>query len=237
MIGGMSTNWTGRFAVGFSALALLIGAGAAFGQSGPQLHMQEVFPAQPAPQLHVQDTFPTPAGPSQLIMEEAFPIPLKPALQRSMQVACPTPLQPAGPRAVEAPRSAPVFVARQKTVLRDERGGRIKDHQQRFQMLAERGDDIAVCGVCMSACTLVLAHTPKDRLCFGKFARLGFHLAGDPNGSPGLGLLASQLMIDSYPDDIQAWLYAKGGLRELSTNFWIMWAPELWEMGYHRCDD
>jgi hypothetical protein len=217
---GQGMKRTTLFALGCSALTLLMGAGAAFTQSGPQLHMQEVFPTPPVPQLS---------------MQEAFPTPPQPAPQLSMQEACPTPLQPARPHAGEGSRSAPVFVAR--TVLRDERGGRIEDHQQRFQMLAARGDDVAICGVCMSACALVLAHIPKERLCFGKYARLGFHLAGDPNESPGGRLLASQLMIDSYPEDIQAWLYAKGGLRELSTKFWIMWAPDLWEMGYRRCND
>jgi hypothetical protein len=58
-----------------------------------------------------------------------------------------------------------------------------------------------------------------------------------PDAAAASSLEASQLMIDSYPENIQAWLYTKGGLRELSANFWIMWAPELWEMGYRRCAD
>jgi len=42
-------------------------------------------------------------------------------------------------------------------------------------------------GFCYSACTLVLAHVPKERLCFGQRAVLGFHLARfSLNGEPAI---------------------------------------------------
>jgi hypothetical protein len=79
------------FALGCSALALLMGAGAAFPQSGPQLHMQEVFPLD----RQVRDSLPSVAP------------------ERRFDRAAPS-----------------------KTVLYEERGGRIVDHWERWKALA-----------------------------------------------------------------------------------------------------
>jgi hypothetical protein len=46
-----------------------------------------------------------------------------------------------------------------------------------WHVIATRGGTVDIIGPCESACTLVMAHIPKDRLCFGQHARLGFHQA------------------------------------------------------------
>ena len=56
-------------------------------------------------------------------------------------------------------------------------GGVIKEHVERWQELARSGADVEILGPCYSACTLILAYVPKERLCFGAFASLQFHLA------------------------------------------------------------
>ena len=62
-------------------------------------------------------------------------------------------------------------------LLYDEPGGVIKKHIERWQELARSGSDVEILGPCYSACTLILAYVPKERLCFGAFASLQFHLA------------------------------------------------------------
>jgi len=45
-------------------------------------------------------------------------------------------------------------------------------------------------------------------------------------------------MVDSYPADIRAWIDAKGGYAKLPMNgYWVLTAPDLWKMGYRKCDD
>src|SRR5262249_48350989 len=60
-----------------------------------------------------------------------------------------------------------------------EPGGVIKEHIERWQELARSGADVEILDACYSACTLIVAYVPKERLCFGAFATLQFHLARD----------------------------------------------------------
>jgi hypothetical protein len=49
---------------------------------------------------------------------------------------------------------------------------------------------------------------------------------------------ASRQMFDSYPEDIRAWLNAKGGLEKMPLDsFWLLHPSELWKMGYKNCGD
>ena len=44
-------------------------------------------------------------------------------------------------------------------------------------------------------------------------------------------------MVNQYPQDIRAWIIAKGGVEKMTI--WQMWkldAEELWQMGYRKCD-
>src|SRR5262245_22267803 len=51
-----------------------------------------------------------------------------------------------------------------KTVLYEERGGRLLDHWERWKALAAQGGEVEIRGPCWSACTLILAHIPRERL-------------------------------------------------------------------------
>jgi hypothetical protein len=44
-------------------------------------------------------------------------------------------------------------------------------------------------------------------------------------------------MIARYPQDIQNWIAAKGGITKMpnGNNFWTLNANELWAMGYRKC--
>jgi hypothetical protein len=80
----------------------------------------------------------------------------------------------------------PPFGPTNKSFLGGERGGRIDQHVERWKALAASGDDVEIRGFCWSACTLVTAYIPKERLCFSKTAMLAFHLARFPNGEPSI---------------------------------------------------
>jgi hypothetical protein len=120
------------------------------------------------------------------------------------------------------------------TFLGRERGGRIDQYIERWKALAASGDDVEIRDFCYSACTLVTAYIPKERLCFSVAATLAFHLARFPNGEPSMEV--SRWMFNAYPEDIRAWLRAKGGLEKMPLEgFWLMSPSELWQMGYRDC--
>ena len=127
--------------------------------------------------------------------------------------------------------------AKQKTVLDSEPGGNLRIHFDRFKMLKESGDDVEIRGKCLSACTLIIALIPRERLCFGETAWLGFHQATLRNGAVSKEF--TELMFDSYPPDIRRWLYERGGTEKMpdsSIGFWAISASELWKMGYRKCE-
>jgi hypothetical protein len=84
---------------------------------------------------------------------------------------------------------------------------------------------------------MVTALIPKERLCFGPDATLGFHMAragwNDPTPKPQ----STRWMIDRYPVVIRDWIKAKGGLAKMPqlNEYWILEAPQLWTMGFRRC--
>jgi hypothetical protein len=129
----------------------------------------------------------------------------------------------------------PPFGPTNKAWLGRERGGRVDQHIARWKALAASGDDVEIRGLCPSACTLVLAHVPKERLCFSQTSVLAFHLARFPNGEPAIE--ASRAMFNAYPQDIRMWLQEKGGVEKMPLeSFWLLFPSELWQMGYRRCD-
>ena len=45
-------------------------------------------------------------------------------------------------------------------------------------------------------------------------------------------------MLNRYPQDIRLWLREKGGVENMPhrEGWWILWAHELWDMGYRKCE-
>jgi hypothetical protein len=89
-----------------------------------------------------------------------------------------------------------------------------------------------------SACTLITAYIPKERLCFDRSAYLGFHQAHDAlTGKPNATI--NRMMFSKYPTEIRNWLIERGGLEKLPppSQFWILFADKLWEMGYRECEE
>jgi hypothetical protein len=120
-------------------------------------------------------------------------------------------------------------------VIYHEPGGVIKEHIERWQALARSGADVEILGPCYSACTLIVAYVPKERLCFGAFATLNFHLAWvRETGKPSLD--ASLWMLKQYPREIHDWIMERGGVASMTIEtFWELRAQNLWRMGYRQC--
>ena len=56
-------------------------------------------------------------------------------------------------------------------------GGRIGHYLDRYAMVRASGQRVVIDGACLSACTLVLAVVPAERICVTPRAILGFHAA------------------------------------------------------------
>src|SRR5262245_21908816 len=96
--------------------------------------------------------------------------------------------------------------------------------------------NVEIRGLCPSACTLVLAHVPKERLCFSQTAVLAFHLARFPNGEPTIeGSLA---MFNAYPRDIRSKrcpLKAFGSYSHPSCGGWAIGDVRRWAQCLSTC--
>src|SRR5262249_36492758 len=108
-------------------------------------------------------------------------------------------------------------------------------HIQRWQSLAKLGTDVEIRDFCISGCTMIMSYVPKERICFGENAALGFHLARDAK-TGRMALDTSLWMLHTYPRPIYDWLMARGGVASMTIqDMWILDAPELWAMGYRKC--
>jgi hypothetical protein len=126
---------------------------------------------------------------------------------------------------------------RPKLTVKDDPGGKVWLHSWLWQEAAAKGRPVEILGRCWSACTMVMTAIPQDHLCFGPEAQLGFHAAWVPETGKPSGI-ATKWMFDQYPKDIQNWITKRGGVGKMSIGeFWYLTAPELWEMGYRRCED
>jgi hypothetical protein len=100
--------------------------------------------------------------------------------------------------------------------ISDDAGGLIDTYVQRFSRVRDAGEQIVVDGQCLSACTLVLALVPRDRICVTPNAVFGFHSAWsyDAQGGEGLNREATQSLWNMYPERIRQWIRANGGLHQ-----------------------
>ena len=100
--------------------------------------------------------------------------------------------------------------------IANDSGGRIEEYVTKFTRARDAGERIVVDGQCLSACTLVLALVPRERICVTPNASFGFHAAWIPDGAGGAAgnSKATALMWQMYPPQIRNWIRAHGGLGE-----------------------
>jgi hypothetical protein len=105
----------------------------------------------------------------------------------------------------------------------DNHGGSVVQYNARWAGLAARGVDVRIVGPCQSACTILLGHIPRNKICVTPAARFGFHLARRQD--------ATQMLWAAYQADIRSWIDAHGGLKK---DFIWMAAPDVYRY-FKRC--
>src|SRR5579872_5934168 len=108
--------------------------------------------------------------------------------------------------------------ARAETIdVSDDHGGSVAEYDARWTELAQRGVAVRIVGPCQSACTVLLGHIPRNRICVTPEASFGFHLARRQD--------ATATLWNAYPDDIREWINRHGGL---NVGFIWMGAPDIY---------
>ena len=114
--------------------------------------------------------------------------------------------------------------ARAETIdVYDDHGGRVATYDQQWAENARRGVSVRIVGPCQSACTVLLGHIPRNRICVTADARFGFHLAKQPQATARLWA--------SYAPDIKGWINAHG---RLQADFVWMGAPDVFKY-FKKC--
>jgi hypothetical protein len=99
-------------------------------------------------------------------------------------------------------------------LITEDRGGRIGAYMDKYQGLRSSGETVVIDGFCASACTIILAAVPHDKICVTSYANLGFHAAWDfgPRGRAITNREATQMLYSMYPSPIRRWIAQRGGL-------------------------
>ena len=116
------------------------------------------------------------------------------------------------------------LAARAETIdVYDNHGGSAPAYNAQWAANAARGVSVRIVGPCQSACTILLGHIPRNRICVTPQARFGFHLARRQQ--------STALLWNAYPADIKAWINQHGGL---TNQFIWMGAPDVFRF-FRRC--
>jgi len=98
--------------------------------------------------------------------------------------------------------------------INEDMGGSLGQYLLKFATIRDSGEQVMIDGSCFSACTLVTALIPKQRICVTERAKLGFHAGwvSDQNGERAVSVEGTHLMYQMYPREIQRWIKLHGGL-------------------------
>ena len=114
--------------------------------------------------------------------------------------------------------------ARAETIdVSDNHGGSVAQYDARWAGYAARGVSVRIVGPCQSACTVLLGHIPRSRICVTPEASFGFHLAHLQQ--------ATATLWRAYPAGIKAWINQHGGL---THEFIWMRAPDVFKF-FRKC--
>ncbi len=105
----------------------------------------------------------------------------------------------------------------------DNHGGSVVEYDQHWAALAAQGVSVRIVGPCQSACTVLLGHIPRERICVTPRAAFGFHQAHLPS--------ATAILWNAYAPDIRGWIDRHGGL---TPQFIWLRAPEIFRH-FRRC--
>jgi hypothetical protein len=117
----------------------------------------------------------------------------------------------------------PISASAETITVSDNHGGSVVAYSARWEEYARRGVSVRIVGPCQSACTVLLGHIPRNRICVTPNASFGFHLAHRPD--------MTAILRAAYAPDITAWINAHGGLK---PDFMWMRAPDTYRY-FKRC--
>jgi len=102
------------------------------------------------------------------------------------------------------------------TRIRGDMGGPLGRYLRMFAAIRDSGERVVIDGNCFSACTLVIAMIPKERICITERAALGFHAGwiSRQSGRPVVNPEGTRLLYELYPLPIRRWITNQGGLGE-----------------------
>jgi hypothetical protein len=112
------------------------------------------------------------------------------------------------------------------TRIAGDMGGPLGEYLLRFAAIRDSGEQVMIDGSCFSACTLVTALIPRDRICITERAMLGFHAGWFENkaGKRVTSPTGTRLLYEMYPPIIQNWIARQGGLGKRTI---VLEGPEL----------
>jgi hypothetical protein len=115
-------------------------------------------------------------------------------------------------------------------------GGDLFKFVDYWRRVAVAPDRVEIRGPCVSACAMVLAYVPKDRLCIGWYSYFAFHMVRRSDNGVVIAK-STQWMMDQFPAEIRDWMEAQGGFNSMPVGekLWIMTPQDLWKMGYSKC--
>jgi hypothetical protein len=98
--------------------------------------------------------------------------------------------------------------------IANDRGGLIDRYLDNYEELDASGQAVMIDGLCASACTIVLAAIPRDRICVTPKANLAFHAAWDfgTHRRAITNLEATRMLFAMYPAQVRRWIARHGGL-------------------------
>jgi hypothetical protein len=119
------------------------------------------------------------------------------------------------------------------TRIADDMGGSLGDYLLMFARIRDSGEHVMIDGSCFSACTLVTALIPNERICITERAMLGFHASWFENhaGERVISSTGTQVLLQMYPPIIRNWIARQGGLGKRTI---VMGGPELAKI-YRYC--
>ena len=112
------------------------------------------------------------------------------------------------------------------TRIAGDMGGPLGDYLLMFAAIRDSGERVMIDGRCFSACTLVTALVPKDKICITERAMLGFHAGWFENkaGERFISPTGTRVLYEMYPPIIRTWIARQGGL---GTRTIVLEGPEL----------
>jgi hypothetical protein len=116
--------------------------------------------------------------------------------------------------------------ARSETIdVYDNHGGSVVQYDAQWREYAARGVSVRIVGPCQSACTVLLGHIPRRRICVTPAVSFGFHLARRSD--------ATATLWSAYQGDIRTWINQHGGLKH---EFIWLGAPDIFRF-FRKCRD